>query len=252
MDITKDWYKSEFVQHETPLSHTSLEKEFQGYIAIAEGRIDEIMAHQDDTSFANPDGKGKLSDNELQNVRYHFVVAVAIISRYCAMYGMEQEKSYNLSDFYIQTMDKCQSIPEITVLHNKMCIDFCKRMHDLKKATVLSKPVVLCLDYIYSHIHTRITVKQLSEYTGLSASYLSKVFCAEIGMPISTYINIQKLEKAKNLLSYSDYSLTDIANYLAFSSQSHFITVFRKHVGMTPHKYRDKYFRNNWDDLLTK
>uniref|UniRef100_UPI0040573DCC helix-turn-helix transcriptional regulator n=1 Tax=Acetatifactor sp. TaxID=1872090 RepID=UPI0040573DCC len=249
MDLSKEWYRSEFVKHESMLSHTSVENEFNNYIAIAEGNLDYVIKNQDDDSFRNPEGKGRLSENELQNLRYHFVVATAMITRYCVMNGMELEKAYNLSDFYILKMDKSYSISEIVDLHNAMCFDFCNKMNILKKSQVLSKPVVLCMDYIYSHIHSRITIKQLAEHTDLSESYLSKLFCKEIGMPVSTYITLQKIEKAKNMLSYSDYALADIANYLAFSSQSHFIQVFQKHVGVTPHKYRDKHFRNQWEHM---
>ena len=47
---------------------------------------------------------------------------------------------------------------------------------DVYKRQILSKPVVQCVDYIYSHIKERITVAVLAEYTGLSESYLSRVF----------------------------------------------------------------------------
>lgn len=251
MDISKDWYRNEFVKHEAFMPHTPIEREFNDYAAIADGDLDYISEHNSNESFRNPEGKGRLSDNDLQNIRYHFVVATAMITRYCVMGGMELEKAYNLSDFYIQKMDKLNTIEEIVSLHNTMCFDFCNKMNIIKKSQILSKPVVLCMDYIYSHIHSRITIKQLAEHTNLSESYLSKLFCKEIGMPVSTYIALQKTEKAKNMLSYSDYSLADIANYLSFSSQSHFIQVFNKYVGMTPHKYRDKHFRNQWDALST-
>lgn len=249
MDISKEWYKSEFVNHESMHSHTPIEDEFKDYIAIAEGDIEYVINNRNDESFKNITGKGILSENELQNLKYHFVIAVSLITRYCVMNGLELEKAYNLSDFYILKADKCTSIPELVVLHNTMIYDFCNKMHILKKSKVLSKPVVLCMDYIYKNIHSRITIQQLAEYTNLSESYLSKIFRKEIGMPVSNYITLQKIDKAKNLLSYSDYSLSDIANYLAFSSQSHFIQVFQRHVGVTPHKYRDKHFRNNWEDL---
>ncbi len=249
MDITREWYKSEFIKHESLLSHIAIEEEFNEYIAIAEGNLEYVTQNRNDESFRNPDGKGKLSDNPLQNLRYHFVVATSLITRYCVMNGMELEKAYNLSDFYIQKMDKCNEEKEIVELHNKMCYDYCNKMNILKKSEILSKPVVLCIDYIYSHLHTRITIAQLAEYTKLSPNYLSKLFSKEMGIPVSAYITMQKIEKAKNLLSYSDYSLVDIANYLAFSSQSHFVQVFQKYAGITPHKYRDKHFRSHWEDL---
>ena len=64
---------------------------------------------------------------------------------------------------------------------------------------------------------------------------------------MSAYIRSQKIDMAKNLLRFSDYSMIDIANRLSFSSQSHFIQQFREVVGMTPKKYRDEYYMVQWD-----
>lgn len=81
----------------------------------------------------------------------------------------------------------------------------------------------------------------------MSASYLSRLFKKETGDSVSAYIREQKIEMAKNLLHYSEYSMIDIANRLSFSSQSHFIQQFRDLVGMTPKKYRDLNHTLQWD-----
>lgn len=120
-------------------------------------------------------------------------------------------------------------------------------MQEMSKDTSYSKPIVLCIDYIYEHIHDRITIKELAEYLSLSESYLSKLFHKEVGVTLSQYIMNLKLEKAKNLLQYSEFSVVDIANYLSFSSQSHFIQTFQKSIGLTPHKYRNKNFHTKWN-----
>lgn len=249
MDLSKEWYRSEFVQHELLEAHRLIETEFTFYDAIANGNITYVEENCRNHTFTNPEGMGRLSEKPLQNLRYHFVVTTAMITRYCVHAGMEQEKAYSLSDFYILKMDKCQTIEEIGELHATMCIDLCKKMNILRSKQVLSKPIVLCLDYIYSHIHYRITIKDLSEYLNISESYLSKLFLKEMGLPLSQYILNLKIEKAKNLLQYSDYNIVDIANYLAFSSQSHFIQVFQKKTGLTPHKYRTRHFRTNWEEM---
>ena len=38
----------------------------------------------------------------------------------------------------------------------------------------------------------------------------------------------------------------DGMEYVAFSSQSHFIQSFKKLIGITPKKYRDHYYRTSW------
>lgn len=252
MDLNKEWHRSEFMSHEGTPSHRIIETEFTFYDAIANGNVEYVTENCRENTFTNPEGMGKLSDHALQNIRYHFVITTAMITRYCVHGGMEQEKAYTLSDFYINKMDKCTSIREISTLHGVMCQDFCKKMEQIRKQQVISKPIVLCIDYIYSHIHYRITIKELAEYLGISESYLSKLFHREVSIPLSQYILNLKIEKAKNLLQFSSYSIVDIANYLSFSSQSHFIQVFQKSTGNTPHKYRTQYFRNNWEGISIK
>jgi AraC-like DNA-binding protein len=246
MNLNKEWYRSEFISHELLAPHRIMETEFSFYDAIASGNVEYVKKDCLQNNFTNSDGMGKLSDNPLQNLRYHFVITTAMLTRYCVHAGMEQEKAYNLSDFYIMKMDKCRTIDEIAKLHDTMCLEFCQTMNEIRNTQVLSKPIVLCIDYIYSHIHYRITIKELAEYLHISESYLSKLFHSEMGISLSKYIQDLKIEKAKNLLQYSDYSIVDIANYLSFSSQSHFIQVFQKKTGFTPHRYRTQFFRSNW------
>jgi len=237
---------TELEKSEEYLEHRPLEDEYSFYRAVSCGDMDFVQANCQSDTFTKPDGMGILSTNPLTNLKYHFVITVAMITRQCVNAGMELEQAYRLSDFYILKMDSCTSVQAVSQLHHNMALDFTGKMLMLKKSSVISKPVVLCMDFIYSHINTRITVQVLSSYTGLSSSYLSRLFKKELGISISDYIMEKKIEKAENLLKYSEYSLIDIANYLAFSSQSHFIQSFKKAVGLTPSKYRNQYYRASW------
>ncbi len=63
MNITKDWYKSEFLQLELLEPHRAIESEFTFYDAIATGNIDYVKQNCTSNAFTNPDGMGKLSEN---------------------------------------------------------------------------------------------------------------------------------------------------------------------------------------------
>ena len=210
MDLTKKWHRSEFVSHEMLEVHRGIECELDFYSAIANGEIELVQENCNEQAFTNPEGMGVLSTDALRNIRYHYVVTVALITRFCVHEGLEQEKAYNLSDFYILEMDKCKTIEQISKLHDVMCLDFCKHMHEIKNGQVLSKQVVLCLDYIYSHTHYRITIREVAEYLRLSESYLSRLFKKEMGISFSQYILNLKIDKAKNLLRFSEYSIGEI------------------------------------------
>jgi AraC-like DNA-binding protein len=246
MNYDKEWNSAELLQREVSFYHRPLEDELQFYNAVKNGDLDYVMNNCMNHVFLNPEGMGLLSENPLQNLKYHFVITAAMITRNSVDGGLEAEKAYGLSDFYIQKADKCQSKEEISDLHQIMCSDFTKRMQQLRKKKVYSKHIVLCIDYIYSHIHSRITLKELADRLDLSESYLSKLFVTEVGMSISDYIREEKIDRAENMLKFSDYDIADIANYLSFSSQSHFTQTFEKQVGLSPKKYRDIYYRKSW------
>lgn len=246
MNLRSEWYHEELQKNEESFSHRPLETEYSFYQAVCSGDMEYVEKNCMENAFTNMNGVGILSTNPLTNMKYHFVVTVAIITRRCVEAGMELEQAFRLSDFYILKMDTCPTIDDISKLHKQMAFDYTRKMMLVKKQAVLSKPVVLCMDYIYSHINKRISVDELADYVNLSHGYLARLFKKELNISISDYICEMKIVKAQNLLKYSDYSLVEISNYLAFSSQSHFIQTFRKLVGMTPKKYRDHYFRTSW------
>ena len=65
-------------------------------------------------------------------------------------------------------------------------------------------------------------------------------------MALADFIQLQRIEEAKNLLRFSDYQISEISTFLAFSSQSYFTSVFKRHTGVTPKKYREANYRKNW------
>ena len=175
---------------------------------------------------------------------YHFVTAVALVARYCVEGGLGHDTAYTLSDIYIQRADKMKNIEELIDLFGEMELDFAERMRTLKKDNVISLHVRRCIDYIYEHLHEDLTLGVLAEHVGLNPSYLSKLFSKEKGMSIKAFITKAKISTAENLLRSSDFSCLDISLALGFSSQSAFISVFRKINGMTPKRFRELHYKD--------
>lgn len=186
---------------------------------------------------------GRVSNDPVRSCKYLFVASATLASRAAIAGGMESERAYNISDLYILKMDRLESVEEIKALHAEMFAFYTGEMAALDKRASYAKPVVLCLNYIYEHLHEPIRVEQLAQFTGLNASYLSTLFKRETGVPVSGYILSKRTEAAKNMLKFSEYSYAEIAATLAFSSQSHFTRVFREQTGYTPKAYRSRFFQ---------
>ncbi len=229
----------EFLNRETDKRHhTSLEDNLQ-YDLLRAG---DLRAIEESEKILYSGLQGHLSDDPIRNARYIFVCGAALASRSAILGGMSSERAFNISDLYIQKMDKLNTVKEIQALQVDMFSLYTHEMASLDKQSVFSKPVTLCMDYIYNHLHEPIPVQKLAELTNLNASYLSTLFKKETGITISDYIISKKMEAAGNMLKYSDYTYAEISSVLNFSSQSYFIRVFKKHKGITPREYREKYY----------
>ena len=247
MDAAQPWKPIEADGERELTSHREPGEEFMFYRAVAAGLIDVVQENCSQRAFEKLDGTGRLSDDPVTNMRYHFVVTAAMLTRFCMEGGMALEEAFGLSDEYIRKMDRCASIADIVYIHDQMALDFVGRMRSLKKNVASSKQVAEAIDYIYVHVMERITINELAEAVCVSPAHLSRIFKQETGVSVSEYIRQRKIDIAKNLLRFSSYDFADIAAMLAYSSQSHFIQHFRSQVGMTPKAYRDQNYMNNWN-----
>src|SRR5215207_5880142 len=65
-------------------------------------------------------------------------------------------------------------------------------------------------------------------------AYLSTLFSSVEGITLEQYIIRQKIEKAKELLLYDEFNLSEIASKLGYSSVAHLSSQFKKITGFTP------------------
>ncbi len=229
----------EYMMREEMLYHAPYNPEMEFYEAVKSG--DEKTVEKSlKIDFCNKPGFGKLSKNNLQSFKYHFAITAAMLARYCIDGGMEHERAYMISDYYISEADAVSTLKQISALHKKMVRDYTKQMKSIRTKMVYSPHIVKCVHYIYDHLHEKIYLEDLADDAGIDPSYLSRLFKQEMGMPVSEYIMRKKVETAANMLKYAEYTPTEIANILAFSSQSYFVSVFKRYLGTTPGKYRNK------------
>lgn len=238
MNTNKDLNYRLYVQRESGFVRTAFQSEFERYMVIRSGDVEGVKRNFKMIRKDFMKGKGELSDNPVRNIMYHFVVSAAMISRICVEGGMNHDAAYTLSDIYIKRGDKCTTVEALIDLIEEMQVDFATRMKALKKEEVFSRQVRRSVDYIYEHLNEKLSVKELANQAGLCPDYFSKLFYKEMKVSVKDYVAEAKISTACNMLIYSEYSYLDIALALGYSSQSAFISVFRKYRGMTPGEYR--------------
>ena len=228
----------EYANRENDFRHHTDREEHYQYELI---RMGDINAGEEHRRMLLSGHTGKVSVDKLRNQKYLFVAAVTMASRTAISAGMQTERALNASDLYIQKMDMLASVEEVIELAVDMMKYYAKEVASIERAPKCSLPVTKCIDYIFYHMNEKLTVTLLAEQVQLNPSYLSTIFKKETGVQLGDYILHKRIETAKNMLRYSQYSYSEIASILAFSSQSHFVQSFKKIVGVTPKVFRNKY-----------
>lgn len=235
-----------FENHENNVHHNPYDQEMREFGSIENGDLIQLeKSLQEDY-----DGTiGTLAKDPLRNLKNLGIVLVTLASRAAIRGGLSPEISFSLSDSYIQQIEECKDLALVAPLAHKAEFQYAEMVHEIKEKQkgILKKQknprINKCKDFIFSHLHDRITLEDLAAEADCNPNYLSQLFKECEGISISGYILQEKINRAKNLLIYSDYSYIEIATYLGFSSQSHLGTQFKKHTGYTLRQYREIYGR---------
>ena len=99
----------------------------------------------------------------------------------------------------------------------------------------------LC-DYMQMNLAKRLTLPDLAQYLYISESHLRLLFRKTMGISPSLYLLQLRLQKAKDLLVNTSYSLKEIAELSGFQTLNHFSRMFRKYESIPAIQYRKRYY----------
>jgi len=77
----------------------------------------------------------------------------------------------------------------------------------------------------------------VSAHLKLSTAYLTRIFKAQLGVPLKVYIDQQRFDLARKLMAFSDHNLSEIASELGFDDVFRFSRFFKRMSGVCPSAY---------------
>ncbi|PKJ52044.1 helix-turn-helix domain-containing protein [Bacillus sp. SN10] len=231
-----DLYISSRRQNSSNLYNVTLEKQF--FTAIKEGNKEKVIEHIYASSQDESITFSKVS--KLRDKKNHGIVTMTLAAQYAIEGNLPSEIAFSLSTLYIQVLDQLDSIESVNRLIEEALCKFADRVKEYNTHKY-PKIIVTCLDFISKNIYNKINLDIIAKSVKLNASYLSNLFKKEVGISLSEYIQKERVEEAKKLLTLTKYTLVDICTWLNFNDQSYFTKVFKKFTNMTPKQYREKY-----------
>lgn len=110
------------------------------------------------------------------------------------------------------------------------------------RSPFISAPIQQAVQWIQEHLAEALPcIDDIAARVGLSESHFRRRFSEEMGFSPLEYVSWQRIQRAKQLLTQGDTSVTKLAFDLGFQSSAYFTQVFRKLTGMTPSQYRIRY-----------
>lgn len=95
--------------------------------------------------------------------------------------------------------------------------------------------------YIEEHYtEDTLSLKEVANYTNVSANYFSAVFSQEMRQTFVEYLTKKRMDRAKELLRQTDKRSAEIAAEVGYKDPHYFSFVFRKTQGCTPRDYRTR------------
>lgn len=227
-----------FDMQEREVPHNPYDLEARKLACVRDGNPEQLVIYQNE---AWEGEYGKVGEDPVRQEKNLAIITAVLASRAAIQGGMSPELAFSMADSYILHIEKMTQPEQIRRASYQYEVEFAKCVRELNRPLNKNHYVEQAKDYIFKHLHGRLQVADVSGHLGLNRDYLSDLFHRSEGVTMQYYIRREKIRQAENMLRYSDYQIHEIANYLAFSSQSHFASCFKKETGMTPIQYRNQY-----------
>ena len=182
--------------------------------------------------------RAKLADTPLRSLKNSMVAFVTLITRAAIDGGVPYQDAFILSDGFIQLIERQQDIAILETIQEAIVNRFIDQVAQVQLQHY-SKPIRQVLAYIDDYLTEELNARVLGEMIYMNPDYLAALFNREVGETLHQHILRRRIEEAARFMRYSGESISTIASFYRFSSQSHFTAVFKKHMGMTPSKYRN-------------
>lgn len=162
--------------------------------------------------------------------------ALSVFSTSATQGHLSPEKSYALYTYYLQYITSIHDFSNYQYIIEKIGKDFALAVSQEETSSYSSYVRDACF-YIDNNLNKKLKIDDVANSINISSSYLRTIFLKEVGTTIQKYIERKKIETACFMLSFTQFSIIYISNYLGYT-QSYLGSLFQKHYHLTPNQFR--------------
>lgn len=160
----------------------------------------------------------------------------------CIVYVKDTLKNLDLHPIKVE-LGKAEIKEELNNIQKKKFNTIIKKVGleiiESKAGILIEKIKIHCHEYINSESNIKINISDyISKKLDKDYNYMSSAFSDITACTIVHYINLIKMERAKEMILFEDLNFTEISEKLNFSSLSAFSTQFKKLTGFAPSHFK--------------
>lgn len=148
-----------------------------------------------------------------------------------------EPKTINLGEIDLGSKElTTEQLAELSVNLEKLGFE----LIDDKKTRIIDRIKTIIIEQVHYHDHQQLIKLSvyLSEDLNYDYNYLSNLFSSIEGVTIEHFQINQKIERVKELLVYDEFTLSEIAYQLGYSSVAYLSNQFKKVTGLTPSYFK--------------
>lgn len=119
-------------------------------------------------------------------------------------------------------------------------IRYCRSIVSERQGSGIHPEIGKAKQFIESRLTESLSLSIVASAISMNATYLSELFKKETKENFTDYVNRLRIERSAELLKMRDYPNWELAGAVGLHNEKYFCTLFKKHMGLSPQKYRKK------------
>ncbi|MDL2300939.1 helix-turn-helix transcriptional regulator [Lachnospiraceae bacterium OttesenSCG-928-D06] len=231
----RQYYDNIYSDRESMFKHSPYALEAKLSAAVTKGDGETALAAL--RAITAQGEKAVLAKDPVRSAKNSMIGSIAFLARATIQAGVNANDAFSLSDALIQQIEEMRDRKKILAFEEHILLQFImlvRRRLELSYST----PVVKVMHYVENHLDSKILLSDAAAYAGVHPAYISARFKKEVSLPFTEYVTVRKIQESCYFIRHTDYSVSQVASLYGFSSQSYYIALFKKIMGITPVEYR--------------
>lgn len=168
-----------FTNREYSSHHNPYDQEQRELLSIETGNLEQLKQSWEEEYSGS---YGIISKDSARNGKYLAIIVVALATRAAIRGGVLPEVAMSLGDIYMQQIDETRNLFDLGNITKTAEYALAQLVAQNNPYTVSSEnlqenpTIERCKNYIFTHLHNKLTVKEIADYLHMHPNYLSSSF----------------------------------------------------------------------------